>query len=179
MIWRFFWMPKRYLLVTENLQVNQKHKSKPNIKVCDYQAYRNIDNKLAYRCICFWFANVQRARMYMKLRIISGQPSVTWCLLEFVCLWRESNFFASTRPATALCVRVSCIICAHGLCVNIISVHRWTMQKNKHTHTHTHTQGSDRSCCSQKVTLSLKAMRLYQTCAHPDILNQLRRLHKT
>ena len=45
----------------------------------------------------------------------------------------ESNFFASTRPATALCVCVCCILCVCD-CVMVIRVpHAQIMQ---HTHTH-------------------------------------------
>ena len=35
------------------------------------------------------------------------------------CLWRESNFLASTRPVTALCVCVCCIVCVCD-CVMVI-----------------------------------------------------------
>ena len=40
-----------------------------------------------------------------------GKESDLALLLLSVCFRQERNFLASTHPATALCVRVRCIIC--------------------------------------------------------------------
>ena len=48
-------------------------------------------------------------------------------------VWRESNFLATTRPATALCVCVCSIICAWGSRIAITQSHTHTLQQ---THTH-------------------------------------------
>ena len=78
--------------------------------------------------------------------------------LKSQCLWRQSNFLASTHLVTVLCLCVCCIVCVYN-CVMVIC--------EPHTNkvTYAHAQGSDRTLWSQKANLSLKAMKLQENAA--------------
>ena len=77
-------------------------------------------------------------------------PLNTTIFLTIVCLRRESNFLASTRPVTALCV--CCIICVQAHAYNHYAI------PHAYNAANARAQGSDRAHWSQKVTLSSKAI---------------------
>ena len=77
-------------------------------------------------------------------------PLNTTIFLTIVCLRRESNFLASTRPVTALCV--CCIICVQAHAYNHYAI------PHAYNAANARAQGSDWAHWSQKVTLSSKAI---------------------
>ena len=77
-------------------------------------------------------------------------PLNTTIFRTIVCLRRESNFLASTRPVTALCV--CCIICVQAHAYNHYAI------PHAYNAANARAQGSDRAHWSQKVTLSSKAI---------------------
>ena len=102
-------------------------------------------------------------------------PLNTTIFLTIVCLRRESNFLASTRPVTALCV--CCIICVQAHAYNHYAI------PHAYNAANARAQGSDRAHWSQKVTLSSKAIGVtnpmevswrYQACANLENFNMVK-----
>ena len=120
-----------------------------NMKIAKIISFTEIGQAL--RCIVYsyWHIHVKEGKVHWKW----GRTK-----LYSDCLQRESNFLASTRRVTALCVCVCCIACVCD-CVMVIHMQAY-VQIMQHTHTHKAVTGR----VEAKKLLSRQRQSNYSPC---------------